>query len=185
MPARLQVTGHYAGAVGRAAAAIVDIGLVFALFTLGLAGLDLLTRVILDVSITGNRSGLGWVIGFAVWAFTYMFVCLALAGRTPGKWLVGVRIVCADGSTLTIRRALVRTLVFPLSALLFGLGFIMIIFQREHRALHDLIAGTVVVYDWGGRAAELPGPLSAFIARNSDVDVLPTLPTVGSAGKPS
>jgi hypothetical protein len=42
--------------------------------------------------------------------------------------------------------------------------------QREHRALHDLIAGTAVVYDWGSRTAELPGPLSEFLARRAGVE---------------
>ena len=36
----------------------------------------------------------------------------------------------------------------------------MIVVQREHRSLHDLIARTCVVYDWGDRSAEMPGPLS-------------------------
>ena len=35
------------------------------------------------------------------------------------------------------------------------------------RALHDLCAGTAVVYDWGDRPAELPGPLSSYLARHS------------------
>ena len=75
--------------------------------------------------------------------------------------------VSADGSPLSVRQALVRTLAFPLSILLFGIGFLMIPFQREHRALHDLIAGTSSVDDWGERSAEMPGPLSAFLERQS------------------
>jgi type VI protein secretion system component VasF len=54
--------------------------------------------------------------------------------------------------------------VFPLSFLLLGLGFTGILVQRERRALHDLIAGSAVVYAWDARAARLrflarePGP---------------------------
>jgi uncharacterized RDD family membrane protein YckC len=58
------------------------------------------------------------------------------------------------------RRGIVRALVFPLSFLLCGLGFLGILVQREHRALHDLIAGTAVVYAWDARAARL-----RFLAR--------------------
>jgi uncharacterized RDD family membrane protein YckC len=36
--------------------------------------------------------------------------------------------------------------------------------QREHRALHDLIAGTAVIYAWDARAARL-----RFLARQADV----------------
>jgi uncharacterized RDD family membrane protein YckC len=53
------------------------------------------------------------------------------------------------------RRATIRTLAFPLSFLLRGLGFTGIFLQRNRRALHDMIAGTAVVYTWDARAARL------------------------------
>jgi uncharacterized RDD family membrane protein YckC len=175
---RLRVTGHYAGAVSRAASGALDIAIVLATFTAGLAGLDLLARAVLDVSLAGDRTGAGSVVAFALWAFTYVYTSLAIAGRTPGKGIVGLRVVRADGSTLSGRRAFWRTLALPLSVLPLGLGFVGIIVQREHRALHDLIAGTVVVYDWGGRVAELPGPLSEFLARQAGAEYSARPPTV-------
>lgn len=48
--------------------------------------------------------------------------------------------------------------------LFFGLGFAGILVQREHRALHDLIAGSAVVYAWDARAARL-----RFLARQAEV----------------
>ncbi len=57
-----------------------------------------------------------------------------------------------------------RALVFPLSFLLLGAGFLGILVQREHRALHDLIAGTAVIYAWDARAARL-----RFLARQADI----------------
>jgi uncharacterized RDD family membrane protein YckC len=38
-----------------------------------------------------------------------------------------------------------RTFVWPLSALPLGIGFIMMFFDREHRALHDMFSGTVLI----------------------------------------
>ena len=58
-----------------------------------------------------------------------------------------------------------RALVFPLSFLLFGLGFLGILVAREHRALHDVIAGTAVVYSWDARSARL-----GFLAREPGQD---------------
>jgi uncharacterized RDD family membrane protein YckC len=49
----------------------------------------------------------------------------------------------------------VRTLTFPLSFLLLGLGFLGILLHRDRHALHDRLAGTVVVYSWDARAARL------------------------------
>ena len=69
-----------------------------------------------------------------------------------------------------------RTIVFPISAMLFGVGFLLIIVRRDNRGLHDLIAGTAVVYDWGDRPAEMPGPLSDFLNRAEP------LPQVASTG---
>jgi uncharacterized RDD family membrane protein YckC len=167
---RLNVTGHYAGAVSRAAAAALDVAIVIGSFTAGLAGLDLLSRIVVGMSIAAEQDGPAAIVALVVWAFIYLYVSYAIAGRTVGKGIVGLRVVMADGTALTARRALGRTLTFPLSALLLGLGFAMIIVQREHRALHDLIAGTAVVYDWGGRQAEVPGPLSEFLTRRAGAE---------------
>jgi uncharacterized RDD family membrane protein YckC len=166
-PTRRQVTGHYAGAVSRAAGTILDLGAMFASFTVLLAGLDFLARIVIGETIAGERGGPAWVIALVVWGFLYMFLGLAIAGRTPGKWVVGLRVVMKDGSTLTISAAFWRTILLPVSAAPLGVGFLGILFHREHRALHDLVAGTAVVYDWGRRIAELPGPLSEFLARRA------------------
>lgn len=176
---RLRVSGHYAGGVSRAAAAVLDIGIVLGSFTVGLAGVQLLTRVVFGVDLAGDRSGLISIAALAGWAFIYVYAALAIAGRTVGKGIVGLRVVAADGSTLSARRALVRTLAFPLSVIPLGLGFAGIVVHREHRALHDLIAGTAVVYDWGGRAAEIPAPLSAFLARKAGAEYAAQPPAAG------
>ncbi|NED94061.1 RDD family protein [Phytoactinopolyspora alkaliphila] len=175
---RLRVTGHYAGAVSRAAGAALDVAIVLGSFTAGVAGLDLLARVVVGASLANDPAGPVSSIALAIWAFLYMYISLAIAGRTPGKGLVGLRVVAADGSTLPGRKALVRTLAFPLSAVIAGLGFAGIVLQREHRAMHDLIAGTAVVYDWGGRVAELPGPLSEFLARRAGAEYTAKPPRV-------
>jgi hypothetical protein len=78
--------------------------------------------------------------------------------------VLGVRVVRADGNRLDPWRGAVRALVFPLSFLFFGLGFLGILVQREHRALHDLIAGTAVIYAWDARAARI-----RFLAREAEV----------------
>jgi uncharacterized RDD family membrane protein YckC len=171
--ARLRVTGHYAGPASRAVAALLDGGIIFVLYTAGLAGVQFLASTFLGDSFSGDKTGPLAGMGLFVWAFVYVFTCLAVTGRTPGKAIVGLRVVRANGATLPVRRALLRTLVFPLSVLLLGLGLILIVFQREHRALHDLIAGTAVVYDWGDRPAEIPGPLSEFLSRADADPVVP------------
>ena len=162
---RLSVSGHYAGPVSRAAAALVDGWLIMALYTLGFAALNLLLNAFFGHSLSGDPSTPLAVASLATWAFLYVFVSLAVTGRTAGKGLAGLRVVRADGAAPSVGALFLRTIVFPISALLFGIGFLLIIVQREHRGLHDLIAGTAVVYDWGDRPAEMPGPLSDFLNR--------------------
>lgn len=165
MTDRSQVTGHYAGAVTRLTAYVLDVLLIGALFTLGLAALRFVLEFVSDVTLTVDNDGLLVVAAVVSWAFLYTWVSLVVAGRTPGKALVGLRVVRRDGSPLGTRHAFVRVLTFPLAFALFGLGFIGILVGKERRAIYDVLAGTAVVYDWGDRPAELPTPLSRWISR--------------------
>jgi uncharacterized RDD family membrane protein YckC len=162
-PRSRSVTGEYAGAVSRAIATTLDILIIATTFTIGLAGVNLLTTSFWGVEV---RHALPATIALAVFAFGYAFGFLAVAGRTPGQGIVGLRVIRADGGAIHPGQALRWVVGFPISVIPLGLGFVPVVFQREHRALHDLIAGTVIVYDWGDRPAELPGPLSAFLARH-------------------
>ncbi|MFC6159921.1 RDD family protein [Kribbella jiaozuonensis] len=162
-PRSRTVTGEYAGAVSRAIATTLDILIIATTFTIGLAGINLLTTSFWGVEV---RHALPATIALAVFAFGYAFGFLAVAGRTPGQGIVGLRVIRTDGGAIHPGQALRWVIGFPISVIPLGLGFVPVVFQREHRALHDLIAGTVIVYDWGDRPAELPGPLSAFLARH-------------------
>lgn len=164
---RMAVTGFYTGAVTRAVSAGLDAAAIIFSFTLGVAGLDYLARVFLGLSIPTNGASPVAIGALLLWAWFYTFGSLAVAGRTPGKGAVGIRVVSREGGTLTVPEAFERTLALPFSLLCFGLGVLMILVQKEQRALHDLIGRTAVVYDWGERAAELPGPLSAFLQRRA------------------
>jgi uncharacterized RDD family membrane protein YckC len=164
---RRRITGHYGGPVGRLLAFILDVLIATGTFTAMIAGLDYLTNAFFD-STPDPPSWVNWV-GLAVWLFLYSFVCLAVAGRTPGKMLIGLRVVRQDGAPLSARSALIRTLCYPVSFLISFLGLIGIVIGRRHRALHDVVAGSAVVFDFGDRPAELPGPLSRFLdARDSE-----------------
>lgn len=73
-------------------------------------------------------------------------VLAGLTGKTIGKWTTGLRIERTDGRRPGIARALLRHFVgYPLSLLLFGIGFLIVAVSPTGRALHDLIAGTIVI----------------------------------------
>src|SRR5262245_53954684 len=78
-------------------------------------------------------------------------VLAGLAGSQRGKWTTGLRLEQTDSRLPGIGRALLRHFVgYPISFLLFGLGFLLAIVNPTGRALHDLIAGTVVIREYGG-----------------------------------
>ena len=80
-----------------------------------------------------------------------LVVLAGLTGKTVGKWTTGLRLERTDGRLPGIGRAALRHLVgYPLSLLPFGLGFLMVAVSPTGRALHDLIAGTIVVRRSGG-----------------------------------
>jgi uncharacterized RDD family membrane protein YckC len=162
---RTQVSGQYAGPVSRLVAYAVDVMLISVLLGLGLAATTYAVSLVTDR--TFDPEGSWWlVVVSSVWSFVYLWVGLAIAGRTLGMLLTGIKVVTRQGQPLSPVGALVRVLAFPLSFLLFGLGFVGILVGRERRALHDVIARSAVVYDWGDRPAELPGPLTRWIAEH-------------------
>jgi uncharacterized RDD family membrane protein YckC len=147
--------GHYAGAVTRLLAFGVDIGAAWGLYTLGAAAVSLAAQLVNGRGLTLSRHQLVGAIVLVVWGFVYFAYQWGLGGRTLGMAVLGLRVVQADGKPITERQAVLRTLVLPVSIAVAGLGLVGILVQRERRALHDLLAGTAVVYAWDARAADL------------------------------
>jgi len=153
--AQESLQGHYAGFVSRFAAFAVDLVVLTGIFLALLAAINFAASIVTGKDIAFNRGNLWVVIGYLVWGFIYFAYFWGLNGRTAGGALFGVQILTDDGYDVSPRRAIVRTLAFPLSFLILGLGFLGILLGDQRRALHDVIAGTVVVYSWDARAARL------------------------------
>lgn len=147
--------GDHAGFASRFIAFVVDCVLSIAVFELVLAASSFAASVLTGTSIHWNRGDTWVVLAFFAWEFVYYAYFWTAGGKTPGMMLLGVQVVGQDGSHVGTRRGLVRTLAFPLSFLLLGLGFLGILLGRDRRALHDVIAGTAVVYAWDAREARL------------------------------
>ena len=151
---RESLQGKYAGFASRFTAFAVDVGVSLGVFLLALAAISFAATVLTGKGITWHRGDLWVIIAYAAWAFLYFAYSWAASGRTAGMALFGGRVV-TDGSDASGRRAVVRTLALPLSFLFLGLGFTGILLGDRRRALHDVIAGTAVIYSWDARAARL------------------------------
>lgn len=108
-----------------------------------------------------EASSLGAKVGAAIgialvvfWLFLMFFGYFIIFetlwnGRTPGKRLVGIRVVRDGGFPVDFTSALIRNIVRILEA---GLGFYMIsavcaLASQQNRRLGDMAAGTIVVRD--------------------------------------
>ena len=150
-----ELEGTYAGAVTRFVSLAIDLFAIALLFSLGGLVAEFVLSVLLREPVRIAESSVAGRVALLLWAFVYLAYPLAAAGRTLGMAIVGVRAVRADGRDIDGRHAVVRVLALPLSFLLFGVGFLLVVIRRDRRALHDLIASTAVVYAWDARAARL------------------------------
>ena len=66
-------------------------------------------------------------------------------GQTPGKMLLGLRVVPAAGGAMTFGIAFLRWAGYLLSGVFFGLGFLWIAFDGRKQGWHDKLAATLVV----------------------------------------
>ena len=152
---RESLQGRYSGFASRFVAFAVDVGVSLGVFMLALAAITFAAKVLTGKDIAWNRGDIWVILAYAAWTFIYFAYSWAASGRTAGMALFGVRVVRDDGTDVSGRRAVVRTLALPLSFLLLGLGFLGILLGDRRRALHDVIAGTAVIYSWDARAARL------------------------------
>lgn len=84
-------------------------------------------------------------IWIAAW-YAYFVVGWGLVGATPGKAILGLRVVDHRRRfPVGAGRALLRLAAYSVSAVTLGLGHLLVLLRRDRRALHDILAGTRVV----------------------------------------
>lgn len=89
-----------------------------------------------------------------LFVISYHAIFLTLLGQTPGKLLVGIRVLTVKGKPLSFWRSVFRVLCYPISAIPLYLGFLLVLVDDHRQALHDKLAGTYVVYAWKARPDE-------------------------------
>lgn len=106
-----------------------------------------------SISLTGEATlDIGYLLSISVLLINFL-VLPVFTGTTVGKWATGLRIERQSGEPLGFGHATLRhTLGYLVSLLTLGIGFLLAAFDAEGRALHDRIAGTVVVRELAGGA---------------------------------
>lgn len=81
-----------------------------------------------------------------LWQILYFAYFTSVFGATLGKLIAGLTVVDEKGNHLTFRRAVFRFVVgYPVSFLLFGLGFFWIMKDPQKQGWHDQLTGSYVL----------------------------------------
>lgn len=145
---------QYAGFWVRVLAQVIDsivLGIVYV--PIQIAMVLLAIPLLGDMSTTSNVNEGPMIIGYLILLFLYLGVSFAYIIMMPaskfqgtfGKKIMGIKIVDEDGGRISVRKSILRYLGMIVSGLTFYIGYIMVAFHPQKRALHDIIAKTHVV----------------------------------------
>ena len=145
--------GQYAGFFTRLVAYTIDRLIVAGIIALIGAGTNLaLNALNLREWLTTHPAAalivILFILGLVV--FVRLFYNMGfwmLAGQTPGKRVMGVRVVRTDGQRLKWGNAIRREVGYWISAILF-LGYLWVLVDNRRQGWHDKLGGTLVVYSW-------------------------------------
>jgi DNA-directed RNA polymerase II subunit RPB1 len=123
---------------------------VFDLIISGFAAGLILSPVLLAGSPLSGMTEAFAIFGVAVAVlFVYFTATIGFMGRTFGMKLFSIEIIDAEANELpTLHQAAVNSAVYILSLLFLGLGFVPAFFNEERRAMHDLVAGTLLIREY-------------------------------------
>jgi uncharacterized RDD family membrane protein YckC len=132
-----------AGIGSRFLAWLVDAGLIVILGTAGFC---------FGIALEMGRQGMGmalillWIFALT-WGYFLLFEWL-WHGQTPGKRLLGIRVIQWQGTSVTFYQSAVRNILRVVDSLpiFYALGFCVAACNRESRRLGDIAAGTLVVH---------------------------------------
>ena len=93
--------------------------------------------------LTSRIDSLGF--GFGWWTLYFAILMPWMKGQTPGKRALGVRVVRLDGQPVTWWHAFERAGGYAAGVATGTLGFLQIYSDANRQAIHDKVAGTVVI----------------------------------------
>ncbi|MCX7770618.1 MAG: RDD family protein [Proteobacteria bacterium] len=143
-----------AGFFVRLLALIIDLLILKIIAIIIGALLDYTLTYLLDKFVYWEKEKINTLIGgviYSVWTiipFFYFTISTWQYGKSIGKLFLGIRIVNNLGEKPDLKISIKREIVGKLlSGLILGIGFFMVLFDKNKQALHDKLAGTYVVYN--------------------------------------
>ena len=158
--------GYYAGFVSRTLAFTIDVVIIF--FSVSIIGsfITIFFTFLEQNTILSNILGYLSILQpflsdprvFAVFVFLFVFIYniffWVFSGRTPGKSVMGLRVVPLKGGKMPYLRSFIRFFGYYISMFFLFFGFVWIIVDDRRQGWHDKLAGTCVIYTWEAQPDE-------------------------------
>jgi uncharacterized RDD family membrane protein YckC len=142
---------HYGGFWIRFVAAIID-GLLVSIVVWPVAGIIAVAIGVAGGAVRMPDIGVHLVRGIVIWVLLFLAdwiyeATLESSSRqaTVGKMVLGLKVTDEHGNRISFARASARFFSKILSRMTLLIGYIMAGFTERKQALHDMIAGTLVV----------------------------------------
>lgn len=181
IPERVTLEYDIAGLGSRGLAVMIDIAiqvgvLIVGAAIVGAAGV-LLSRnggIILPRGTDTLAFGLAAVVLFLVANGYYALFEILWNGQTPGKRVVGVRVIRETGFAVRASDVIVRNLMRSVDSLplAYALGVTTMLFNSRFRRLGDLAAGTIVIREAPSLAIGSTSAASALVSPDAGPKVL-------------
>jgi uncharacterized RDD family membrane protein YckC/Tfp pilus assembly protein PilE len=154
------VAGVYAGFWKRFAAFVLDYIIILVLAMMAGAVIGLIYGVGAGAPTDDAASGLSAIAGLLVWWLYYALMESSSTQATLGKMALGIRVVDRGGNAVSFGRATGRNFAKFLSGMILMIGYLMAGFTSRKQALHDIMAGCLVV-NRGASAEQMQQGVSA------------------------
>ncbi len=145
VPPAIAANGIYAGFWKRFAAFVIDYFIVVVLAMLAGAVVGFVYGISssgVDQKLAGMMGG---ITGLAAWWLYYAFMESSGKQATLGKMALGIKVVDRQGARISFARATGRHFAKLLSGMIMMIGYMMAGFTSRKQALHDMVAGCLVV----------------------------------------
>jgi len=114
-----------------------------------------------------------FLLFFVIWWFYGVLFETFMNGQTPGKYLLGLRVLSDTGEPINGMQATLRNLLRAADMFLPLVAIVVMSLNRKYQRLGDLVAGTIVVIEdrqWLTGVAQLEDPraiqLAAYLPPN-------------------
>lgn len=156
-PSETSKEPRYAGFIQRLLAFLLD-----GLIIYGFLIISAILAVILSLTLNDDLLSINLFncyLFFQMIIFSTLYYVLQEASNrqaTFGKRVMGIKVTNLDGGRIGLGQATGRTLGKILSAFFFFLGFLVQPFASQKQALHDVLAGTLVIDSRGAKQSGKP-----------------------------